>query len=109
MAAERILTLLVDLAFAINSHVAVAELGRAPDSYQASFALATEAGLINADLAAALTPSAGLRNVLVHGYLDVDPTQVALAIPLALQHYREFVGQVAGWVTRHVQKVAPEN
>lgn len=46
LATERILTLVVELAFAVNSHVAVARLQRAPDSYAESFALAAKAGLI---------------------------------------------------------------
>lgn len=95
LAVERVLTLLVDLAFAINSHVVVARLGRAPDSYAASFDLAVEAGLLPPELAGALRPSAGLRNVLVHAYLDVDPEAVARAVPMALELYAEYVRQVA--------------
>ena len=77
LAVERVLTLLVDLAFATNSHVAAARLGRVPESYATSFDLAAEAGLLDPELAAALRPSAGLRNVLVHAYIDVDPAAVA--------------------------------
>jgi uncharacterized protein YutE (UPF0331/DUF86 family) len=68
LAVERILTLVVDLAFAVNSHTAAARLGRAPDTYAESFTLAAEIGLITRELGAALAPSAGTRNVLVHGY-----------------------------------------
>ncbi len=101
LAVERILTLVVDLAFAVNGHVAAAVLGRAPDSYAESFDLAAETGLVTSDLAAALRPSAGTRNVLVHGYLEIDHEQVAAAIPLALRDYREYVRQAAGWVDAH--------
>jgi uncharacterized protein YutE (UPF0331/DUF86 family) len=95
LAVERILTLLVDLAFACNSHVVVARVGRAPESYADSFALAAEAGMIDTALAAALRPSAGLRNVLVHEYVAVDRERVAEAVPLALDQYGEYVRQVA--------------
>ena len=98
LAVERILTLVVDLAFSVNSHVAVAELGRAPDSYAASFPMAADAGLITSELAVALRPSAGTRNVLVHGYLEIDHAQVAAAVPLALRDYREYVRQAARWM-----------
>ena len=54
LAAERLLTVLVELAFACNRDVAVEVLGRAPASYPASFDLAAQAGLISADLAARL-------------------------------------------------------
>jgi uncharacterized protein YutE (UPF0331/DUF86 family)/predicted nucleotidyltransferase len=98
LAVERVLTLVVDLAFAVNGHVAAAVLGRAPDSYAESFALAAQSGMIEPDLAGALRPSAGTRNVLVHGYLEVDHRQVAAAIPLALRDYRTYVQQAARWL-----------
>lgn len=98
LAVERILTLLVDLAFATNSHIAAARLGRVPESYATSFDLAVEAGLLDPELAAALRPSAGLRNVLVHAYVDVDPGAVARAVPLALARYGAYVRQVAAFL-----------
>jgi len=101
LAVERVLTLLVDLAFSCNSHVAVATLGRAPDTYAESFALAAEAEMIDEELAKALRPSAGMRNVLVHNYLDIDQERVAGAIPLAVEQYREYVRQVAVFLQQH--------
>lgn len=95
LAVERVLTQLVELAFGINGHVAVARLDRAPDSYRGSFELAAEAGLITAELAAALTPSVGLRNVLVHNYTAVDRQVVSAAVPLAVEQYGAYVQQVA--------------
>ncbi|MGH4026557.1 MAG: type VII toxin-antitoxin system HepT family RNase toxin [Pseudonocardiaceae bacterium] len=103
LAAERILTLVVDLAFATNSHVAVAVLRQAPQTYTDSFTLAAEAKMIDRDLADALLPSAGMRNVLVHNYLDIDYQQVATAIPLAIEQYSEYVRQVARWLRERAE------
>lgn len=100
LALERILTLLVDLAFAGNSHVAVGILGRAPDTYAESFTLAAEAGMIDAELAATLRPSAGMRNLLVHNYLTVDQNLVAAAASVAVEQYGEYVRQVALFLQR---------
>lgn len=100
LAVERILTLLVDLAFACNSHVAVAQLGRAPDSYADSFDLAARTGMVTAPLARALRPSAGLRNVLVHEYVAVDRAVVVAAVPVALEQYGQYVRQVAAFAQR---------
>lgn len=100
LAVERVLTLVVELAFATNSHVAVVELKRAPDSYAESFELAARAGLIDPELARRILPSAKMRNVLVHAYLDVDHRLVAAAVPMALEQYREYVRQVSGWFLR---------
>ena len=103
LAAERVLTLVVDLAFAINSHVVVAVLQRAPDTYAESFLLAAEAKMIGSELAEALLPSAGMRNVLVHNYLDVDYQKVATAIPLAIEQYGEYVRHVARWLQERAE------
>lgn len=100
LALERILTQLVELAFATNSHVAVAVLGRAPDSYAESFTLAAEAGMIDPELARQLRPSVGLRNVLVHDYLAVDQSIVASSVTLAEQCYGEYTRQVAAYLAR---------
>jgi uncharacterized protein YutE (UPF0331/DUF86 family) len=92
LAVERILTLVVDLAFAVNSHTAAARLGRAPDTYAESFTLAAEIGLITRELGAALAPSA------------IDYAQVAAAIPLALRDYGEYVRQAAQWMREHAER-----
>ncbi len=103
LAVERILTLLVDLAVSINSHVGAATLGEAPSSYAESFTSAARAGMITTELATALRPSVGARNVLVHTYLEIDYAQVADAIPLARQQFAEYVVQVATWLRETVR------
>lgn len=94
-AVERILTQLVELAAAVNGHVAVARLGRGATTYRESFALAAEAGAVPRDLAGRLAPSAGLRNVLVHEYAAVDLALVAHGVQLARRDYRAYVREVA--------------
>ena len=97
-AAERWLTLLVEAAVAINLHVAASRFGRVARDYAESFRLAGEAGLIDADLAARLVPSAGTRNALVHGYLDIDLDLLAAAFERLPVEYGDYVRQVASWV-----------
>ena len=57
------------------------------------------AGVIDEELSRALVPSAKMRNVLVHAYLDVDHDIVAAALPLAVRQYGEYIRQVAAWFT----------
>lgn len=94
-AVERVLTQLVDLAVSVNSHIASARLGRAPASYRESFGLAAQAGVIDTELAARLAPAAGLRNILVYEYTEVDLAQVAAAVPPALRDFSAYVAEVA--------------
>ncbi len=96
---ERILTQLVELATAINSHIAATSLGVAPEDYRSSFAQIAEAGVIAPDLAKRLAPSAGLRNILVHEYADIDLGIVATSIVTALRDYRDYCRGVARWLT----------
>lgn len=96
---ERIITAVVDGAVAINSHLAAALLERASESYGSSFQAVARAGVIPADLATRLAPSAGLRNALVHAYLDIDLDRVAGSVPLTLSGYREYVTAVAAFLS----------
>ncbi|MGF1661253.1 MAG: DUF86 domain-containing protein [Kineosporiaceae bacterium] len=95
---ERALTHVVELAAAVNSHVAATTLGRSPRDYRQSFALAAESGLVDHELGRALAPSAGLRNVVVHEYLAIDFEILAAAVPRALEGYRAYVTAVARWL-----------
>lgn len=97
-ALERRIIRLVDLAVALNTHVVAAETDRAPASYADSFRAAGEIGLITPEVAAALAPSAGLRNLLVHEYGRVDLDRLAAAVPVAVTDYTRYVGEVATWL-----------
>jgi uncharacterized protein YutE (UPF0331/DUF86 family) len=94
-AVERILTQLVEFAVSINSHVAASVSGSVPGIYRDSFRAAADAGFITADLAERLAPSAGLRNVLTHEYVEVDLDLVAAGAGAALVDYRAYVRAVA--------------
>ena len=94
-AVERILTQLVELAVGVNGHIAVGRLGRGAGTYRESFALAAGAGALPVGLAQRLAPSAGLGNVLVHEYAQVDLALVARGVELARRDYRTYVREVA--------------
>lgn len=96
-AVERILTQLVTLATDINAHVAATVASvQAADPRTALSAIA-RAGVISESLATALRPSIGLRNVLVHEYLEIDLRQVAAAAAEAARDYAAYVRDVSAW------------
>jgi uncharacterized protein YutE (UPF0331/DUF86 family) len=105
-AIERLLSRLVDLAVDVNSHVASARLGRAPEDYRQSFDLLVEAGVIDPALAEQLKPSVGMRNAIVHEYLRLDLERVAAAVPLAVSVYGRYVTAVARSVLTEQDRVA---
>ena len=65
----------------------VVEQGSSPVSYREVFREAGRVGVIPTDLATRLADVAGLRNVLVHMYEDIDYQIVANSIGKALQDF----------------------
>jgi uncharacterized protein YutE (UPF0331/DUF86 family) len=99
-AIERILTLLVDSAVDINVHVVTARRGVPPATYRESFLAAGEVGLIDPTLARDLARAAGLRNILVHDYLEADANLIWQAVAVAPEQFAEYIRQVSGNLRR---------
>jgi uncharacterized protein YutE (UPF0331/DUF86 family) len=91
---------LVDLAVVINAHLAVVELDEAPTTAKESLAAAARLGAIEEPLAKALMPAPGLRNILVHAYVDVDVEKMAEALPRARELFDDYIKQVASFLLR---------
>ena len=79
---------------------AAALLGRGPADYHDSFPLMAEAGTLDGELAGELAPSVGLRNLLTHQDVALDPAVVVRGIPLALVSYRRYLAAVAALILR---------
>lgn len=94
-AAERLLQVSVDLAVDVNAHLAAGVLGRAPTTGRESFGAMAEAGILSPGLADLLAPAAGLRNVLVHRYVDIDVHLVTRAVADILDLMPRYIGEVA--------------
>lgn len=97
-AAERLIQVAVDLAVDINAHLATALLGRAPATGRESFSAAARAGVLSNELAEEIAPAAGLRNVLVHRYVDIDVALVARAVDQLLTLLPRYIREVASYV-----------
>jgi uncharacterized protein YutE (UPF0331/DUF86 family) len=92
--AERLIQLIVECASDINSHVVLESGQRPPEDYTSSFIRAAEAGLINHELANKLKGSGGMRNIIVHEYLDIDDRKIYEVLPIAISDYKEYIRQV---------------
>jgi uncharacterized protein YutE (UPF0331/DUF86 family) len=99
-ALERLVTLIVDAATALNSHVASRTLDRVATTYAETFDLAAEAGVIDEALASRIRGSAKLRNLLVHDYAEIDYELLAASLQQVLHDYDQYVRQVARWLER---------
>lgn len=87
---ERLLQLLVEVATDILAHE-LAHLGVVPASYRDAVRKAVGAGLLSEELGVSLERAAGLRNVLVHLYEDLDMEILAASVGPALNDFGQFL------------------
>lgn len=87
---ERLLELVVQVAADIVTHELV-ERDVTPESYRDAFRQAARARLLPEDLADRLADAAGLRNVLVHLYDEIDYEIVAASVDEALRDFGAFL------------------
>lgn len=96
---ERVLQEAIEAALDINAHV-IAERGLdVPDDYFGGFIKLGEIGIVPAELAGALAPSAGLRNRLVHEYDAVDDAKVLAAVGTMLDLYPRYIHAIEAELT----------
>jgi uncharacterized protein YutE (UPF0331/DUF86 family) len=75
-ATEREVQVVIEACLDIGHHLIAREGLRRPGDYKEVFAILGEAGIVPAPMVARLQAMAGLRNVLTHMYLEVDPARV---------------------------------
>ncbi len=88
-AIERGLQLCAQNAIDLATHLAVSS-GRDVPDYAAAIDALAELGIVPAEFASTFRGIAGFRNVLVHGYLDVDLTVVSRLLDTGLGDFTEF-------------------
>jgi uncharacterized protein YutE (UPF0331/DUF86 family) len=89
LATQHALQLAVQICIDVGAHL-IAELGLPPaDDYQGVFTSLRKAGVVDAELASRLRSAAGMRNLLVHLYAEVDDGKVWEALA-RLDDLRDF-------------------
>lgn len=95
--AERHLQLAIQSVIDVALHIVAEDAAATPEDYGSTFViLADELRVLDVDLAARLRSAAGLRNLLVHGYLDIDPGQVWSHLE-QLDDLEAFASAVQAW------------
>jgi uncharacterized protein YutE (UPF0331/DUF86 family) len=97
--AERYLHLAMECVLDLGNHYIADAAMAAPETNQDTFTRLEGAGAIPPDLAARLRAWAGIRNILVHQYLDIDHGIAWNAIQNELGDLRAF----ADWATRQLE------
>ena len=67
----------------------------ASTSYRAAFLRAGEMGIISLELSKNLALGAGLRNILVHEYAEIDYGLLHKSIPVVIRDFTAFVKELS--------------
>ena len=97
-AVERGLQLCAQNALGVASHLGSAA-GLDPTTYGSSIDCLVEAHVLPPAFAERFRGIAGFRNVLVHGYLDVDLDRVAGMLTGRLDDFEQFACHVERWLS----------
>jgi len=97
-AAERGLQLAAEAAFDIGNHILSAHFGVSANDYEDIIAQLAAHGVLDDDLRTRLKGLGGFRNILVHGYLRLDPDRVADALRRAPLDFTDFARAVRHWL-----------
>jgi uncharacterized protein YutE (UPF0331/DUF86 family) len=96
---ERGLQLCVQNVLDIASHIVAAAGLNAPD-YASAIDRLAEIGVLSVGFAARLRPLAGFRNVLVHGYLQVDLGILEHVLKENLRDMAQFAADVEAYIAQ---------
>lgn len=101
-AAERCLQISIEAMLDIGNHI-IAEKGfEQPMEYRDIFIILGKRGVFNNAFIEKLVEMAGLRNRLVHVYMDVDPKQIYQFIVKDLSDLEEFIKQILIYCDKEV-------
>ena len=92
---ERILELVINEAIDINQHlIAESNLGKLPYDFKESFTLLTNIKVYPKDFGKEISKSAGLRNILVHQYGNLDEKIFYQSIKTCLKQYHAYCNYI---------------
>ena len=98
--AERYLERIVNRAIDVNFHLIRAEGKPPPDDYTDSFLALGRFGIIDASVARSVAPSAGVRNILMHEYDDLDTKKFYTSLENAVKHFPAYVRSVTDFIEK---------
>jgi uncharacterized protein YutE (UPF0331/DUF86 family) len=97
---ERGLQLASEAALDICSHLAAALQLPPPEDYAQAVERLADTGILPPPFAAEFRKIGGFRNILTHGYLDIDPRIVHGVLVEHLADYEVFARHIAAFLDR---------
>lgn len=99
--AERVMERLVTAAIDINYHIVTDLAGKSPEDYHSSFFDLARKKIITLKLASQLAPSAGLRNMLVHEYQEIDYKIFCKSLAIAQKSYTSYARAIQKYIDKN--------
>jgi uncharacterized protein YutE (UPF0331/DUF86 family) len=90
----------IETCISIANHIIATERLRAPTDYKDSFKVLNEAGILPDKFTRTMREMAGLRNLLVHLYWDVDDQMVYDSIRSELGDFETFVKYLLAYMNK---------
>lgn len=98
-AAKYRLIVAIEIAIDVCDHIVATEGLRPATSLRDSFRSLREAGWLDASLSSSLEDAAGLRNLLVHQYAEIDDLRVIEILRTRMDDLDAFASAIAGRVS----------
>ncbi len=90
----------------IGNHILAGALQISVDEYEQTLEKLHEKRVISDELYQELRSLGGFRNILVHGYLDLNTDLVYAYYKKALDVFPQFVAEVDSWLEAYVAKMS---
>ena len=97
---ERLFQLIVDAAIDINTHIIIEKELNVPDDYQSPFMTLGEHKILPMDFAAAIAPSVGLRNLIIHKYGKVDIKKMVDDVKNNIGQYGDYLKIISEFLNK---------
>ena len=98
--AERGLELAAQAILDIGNHILAGQFGESAPEYEEILTRLGAHRVLSDDLGGRLRGLGGFRNILVHGYLRIDPDKVYDALARSARDFTDFQAEIAAWLEK---------
>jgi len=99
--AERYLQLAIECVLDIGNHIISRLEFKKPETYQDIFVILGKNSILPLEFAEKIAKMAGFRNILVHGYLDIDEVIVYNHLKEDLKDFEDYIKYIIQYLQDH--------